>query len=129
MARAQARLTPPDRPDLGLTSASPTDGGHRSQTADSGGLPLRPGRGLDDTQRMTLSTNEQRILGILADKDALEPADCARLAELGTGMTEAALRSLVAKDLAVANVVRKGLSKKPDGTYSITPAGRSALAA
>jgi len=84
---------------------------------------------LDDTQRMTLSTNEQRILGILADKDALEPADCARLAELGTGMTEAALRSLVAKDLAVANVVRKGLSKKPDGTYSITPAGRSALAA
>ena len=44
-------------------------------------------------------------------------------------MTEAALRSLVDKDLAVANVVRKGLSKKPDGTYSITPAGRSALAA
>jgi hypothetical protein len=82
---------------------------------------------VDDTQRMTLSTNEHRILGILADKDTLEPADCARLADLGTGMTEAALRSLVAKDLAVANLVRKGLSKKPDGTYSITSAGRSAL--
>jgi DNA-binding MarR family transcriptional regulator len=78
---------------------------------------------------VTLSTNELRILGLLAEKDALEPTDCARLTDLGVGMTEAALRSLVAKDLAVANLVRKGLSKKPDGTYSITAEGRSALTA
>jgi DNA-binding PadR family transcriptional regulator len=75
--------------------------------------------------RVTLSTNEHRILGVLAEKDALEPADCARLADLGVGMTDAALRSLVTKGLAAPNVVRKGLSKKPDGTYSITADGRA----
>ena len=78
---------------------------------------------------MTLSTNEHRILGLLAEKDALEPADCARLIELGIGMTEAGLRSLTAKGLVAENLVRKGLSKKPDGTYSITADGRTALTA
>ena len=75
---------------------------------------------------MNLSTNELRILGVLAEKDALEPADCTRLADLGSGMGGAALRSLVDKQLVAPNLVRKGLSKKPDGTYSITPAGRAA---
>ena len=73
--------------------------------------------------------NEQRILTLLADKDALEPADCARLGDLGIGMTDAALHSLTAKGLAAPNLVRKGLSRKPDGTYSITDAGRGALSA
>ena len=74
---------------------------------------------------MTLSVNEHRILHVLADKDALDPLDCARLAELGTGMTDAALRSLAAKGLVAENQVRKGLSRKPDGTYSITDDGRA----
>jgi DNA-binding PadR family transcriptional regulator len=76
---------------------------------------------------VNLSTNELRILGVLAEKDALEPGDCIRLADLGSGMGDAALRSLVTKELVAPNLVRKGLSKKPDGTYSITPAGRAAL--
>ena len=87
-------------------------------------VALRLGGGNDDGHRVTLSTNEQRIVDLLAQKDALDPADCSRLTDLGIGMTDAALRSLVAKDLLQANVVRKGLSKKPDGTYSITAAGR-----
>ena len=78
---------------------------------------------------VTLSTNELRILGLLAEKDALEPPDCARLAELGRGMTDAALRSLAAKNLVAENLVRKGLTRKPDGTYSITAEGRAQLAA
>ena len=57
-----------------------------------------------------------------------EPADCVRLADLASGMGDAALRSLVSKELVAPNLVRKGLSKKPDGTYSITPAGRAAFA-
>jgi hypothetical protein len=77
---------------------------------------------------VNLSTNDLRILGVLAEKDALEPSDCVRLADLAAGMGDAALRSLVTKELVAPNLVRKGLSKKPDGTYSITPAGRSALA-
>lgn len=76
---------------------------------------------------MNLSTNELRILGVLAEKDALEPGDCSRLADLAAGMGDAALRSLVTKELVAPNLVRKGLSKKPDGTYSITPSGRAAL--
>jgi DNA-binding PadR family transcriptional regulator len=77
---------------------------------------------------VNLSHNELRILGVLAEKDALEPADCARLADLSAGMGDAALRSLASKGLAAPNLVRKGLSKKPDGTYSITESGRVALA-
>ena len=84
---------------------------------------------MDDTERVTLSVNEQRVLNLLATKDALEPADCALLADLGTGMTDAALHSLTAKGLAGPNLVRRGLSRKPDGTYSITSAGRTALTA
>ena len=76
---------------------------------------------------MTLSVNEHRILDLLADKDVLDPADCARLAELGTGMTDAALRSLAAKGLVAENQVRRGLSRKPDGTWSITAEGRAAV--
>ncbi len=78
---------------------------------------------------MTLSTNEHRILGVLAEKDALEPADFARLADLGVGMTDAALRLRLTKGPAAENVVRKDLSKKPDGTYSITADGRAELTA
>ena len=78
---------------------------------------------------MNLSTNELRILGVLAEKDALEPADCVRLSDLASGMGDAALRSLVTKELVAPNLVRKGLSKKPDGTYSITADGRNALTA
>ena len=77
---------------------------------------------------MNLSTNELKILGVFAEKDALEPADCSRLADLSSAMADAAFRSLVAKELVAPNLVRKGLSKKPDGTYSITPAGRAAFA-
>lgn len=76
---------------------------------------------------MTLSTNELRILGLLAEKDALEPGDCARLADLGTGMADAALRSLSSKGLIAPNLVRRGLTRRSDGTYSITDAGRVAL--
>jgi DNA-binding MarR family transcriptional regulator len=93
---------------------------------DSGSPLLNAGSGAD-AERVTLSTNELRILGVLAEKDALEPADCSRLADLSSGMGDAALRSLVAKELVAPNLVRKGLSKKPDGTYSITPAGRASL--
>jgi DNA-binding PadR family transcriptional regulator len=75
-----------------------------------------------------LSTNELRILGVLGEKDALDSADCARLADLGAGMTDAAVHSLVDRGLVAANTVRKGLSKKPDGTYSITDAGRAHVA-
>ena len=71
--------------------------------------------------------NETRILGVLASKDVVDVVDCARLADLGPGMTEAALRSLSSKGLATPNLVRKGLSRKPDGTYSITPEGRALL--
>jgi hypothetical protein len=77
---------------------------------------------------VTLSANEQKVLGVLADKDVVNPSDCARLGGLGEGMADAALRSLSSKGLAVANQVRKGLSRKPDGTYSITPEGRSLAA-
>lgn len=78
---------------------------------------------------MVLSANEQHVLEVLADKDAVDPTDCARLAGLGPGMTEAALRSLTSKGLAAPNTVRRGLGKKPDGTWSITDEGRAAVAA
>lgn len=77
---------------------------------------------------MALSTYEQKILGVLAEKSPCDAGDCARLAELGTGVTDAVLKSLVNKGLAVANTARRGLSKKPDGTYSITTAGQAAIA-
>jgi DNA-binding PadR family transcriptional regulator len=78
---------------------------------------------------MALSRNERTVLGVLADKQAAEAVDCARLGDLGVGLADAALRSLANKGLAVANVTRKGLSKRPDGSYSITPAGRAELTA
>jgi hypothetical protein len=84
---------------------------------------------VDETERVTLSGNEQKVLGVLAEKDRVDAPDCARLAGLGQGMADAALRSLTSKGLAVANQVRKGLSKKADGTYSISPEGRAELGA
>jgi DNA-binding PadR family transcriptional regulator len=77
---------------------------------------------------MSLSRNERAVLGVLADKQSAEPVDCAHLADVGLGLADAALRSLVNKGLATANTIRKGLSKKPDGTYSITELGRTELA-
>jgi DNA-binding MarR family transcriptional regulator len=74
---------------------------------------------------MALSPNELQVLEVLADKDAVDPTDCARLAGIGPGMTEASLRSLTSKGFAAPNMVRKGLSKKPDGTWSITDEGRA----
>jgi DNA-binding PadR family transcriptional regulator len=74
-----------------------------------------------------LSSYEAKVLGVLAEKSPADSADCARLAEIGTGVTEAVLHSLVNKGLAEANRSRKGLSRKPDGTYSITAEGQAAL--
>lgn len=78
---------------------------------------------------MPLARNEFTVLGIVAEKGPIDVADCARLAELSPGITEATLRSLVNKGYAVANRTRHGLTKKPDGTYSVTKEGRAALAA
>lgn len=78
---------------------------------------------------MALSPNEFSVLGVVAEKGPIDAADCARLTELGPGITDATLRSLVNRGLALANKARHGLTKRPDGTYSITKAGRAALAA
>ena len=74
-----------------------------------------------------ISTNERAVLTVLAEKDVIEPSDCARLAGLGIGLTQASLHSLANKGLARANQVRKGLTKKPDGTWSISTEGRELL--
>ena len=78
---------------------------------------------------MHLSANEQKVLELLADKDAVDHVDCAHLTELRLGMAEAALKSLTSKGLAAPNTARKGLKKRPDGTWSITTAGRDQLQA
>lgn len=78
---------------------------------------------------MPLATNEFNVLGVVAEKGPVDVSDCANLTALSPGITEATLRSLVNKGLAVANRTRHGLTKKPDGTYSATKAGRAALAA
>jgi DNA-binding PadR family transcriptional regulator len=44
-------------------------------------------------------------------------------------MTDAAIHSLANRGLVAPNLVRKGLSRKPDGTYSITDAGHAQLPA
>jgi DNA-binding PadR family transcriptional regulator len=75
-----------------------------------------------------LAVNEFNVLGVVAEKGPVDASDCARLAEMSPGIADATLRSLVNKGLAVANKARHGLTKKPDGTYSITKAGRAALA-
>lgn len=75
-----------------------------------------------------LSANERSVLAILAEQERAEPADCARRAGIGAGLAEAALRSLTHKGLAHANVVRRGLGRRPDGSWSISPAGREELA-
>ncbi len=77
---------------------------------------------------MPLAPNEFAVLGVVAEKEPVDAEDCARLTELGPGATTAALRSLENKGYVVANKVRKGLTKKPDGTYSATSSGRAALA-
>lgn len=75
-----------------------------------------------------LSANERSVLTILAEQERLEPVDCARRAGMGAGLAEAALRSLTNKGLAHANMVRRGLGRRPDGTWSISRAGREELA-
>ena len=77
---------------------------------------------------MPLASNEFNVLSVIAEKGPIDTPDCAHLAELAPGITDATLRSLVNKGLAVANKTRQGLSKKPDGTYSATRAGLAALA-
>lgn len=77
---------------------------------------------------MSLASNEFNVLGVVAEKGPIDATDCANLTALSPGITDATLRSLVNKGLAVANRTRHGLTKKPDGTYSITKAGRAALA-
>lgn len=74
---------------------------------------------------MSVSANEQRVLDLLAEKDAVAPSDVARLTGLRPGMADAALKSLTSKGLAAPNVARKGLRKQADGTWSITADGRS----
>lgn len=82
-----------------------------------------------DTAVVHLSANEQRVLDLLGQKDAVDPVDCAHLAELRLGMADAALKSLASKGLAAPNSARKGLRKRADGTWSITDAGRNHLSA
>jgi len=77
---------------------------------------------------VSLASNEFNVLGVVAEKGPIDATDCANLTALSPGITDATLRSLVNKGLAVANRTRHGLTKKPDGTYSITKAGRAALA-
>jgi DNA-binding PadR family transcriptional regulator len=76
-----------------------------------------------------LAANEFNVLGVVAEKGPIDATDCANLTALSPGIAEATLRSLVNKGYAVANKARHGLTKKPDGTYSITKAGRAELAA
>jgi DNA-binding PadR family transcriptional regulator len=78
---------------------------------------------------VSLAANEFNVLGVVAEKGPIDATDCANLTALSPGITDATLRSLVNKGFAVANRTRYGLTKKPDGTYSITKAGRAALAA
>jgi DNA-binding MarR family transcriptional regulator len=82
-----------------------------------------------DGTPVPLAANELNVLAVVAEKGPIDATDCARLAEISPGITEATLRSLVNKGLAVANKARHGLVKKPDGTYSATKAGHAALAA
>jgi hypothetical protein len=77
---------------------------------------------------MRLAVNEMNVLAVVADKGPIDAADCARAAEMSPGITEATLRSLVNRGLAVPNKARQGLTKRPDGTYSATKAGQAALA-
>jgi hypothetical protein len=76
---------------------------------------------------MPLTSNETRVLEALAEKESLDPEACAETTGLGPGISKAVLLSLVNKGLAVANQARRGLVKKPDGTYSPTRDGRAAL--
>lgn len=78
---------------------------------------------------MPLAANELNVLAVVAEKGPIDAADCARLADMSPGITEATLRSLVNKGFATANKARQGLTKRPDGTYSATKAGHAALAA
>ncbi len=77
--------------------------------------------------KVTLTPNETTVLGIIEDKGPIDVVDCARLAELKEGLTTAAVRSLVNKGFVVENTERKGFSKKPNGTFSITSKGHTQL--
>jgi hypothetical protein len=81
-----------------------------------------------DGTPVPLAANELNVLAVVAEKGPIDATDCARLADISPGITDATLRSLVNKGLAAANKARHGLVKKPDGTYSATKAGHSALA-
>jgi DNA-binding MarR family transcriptional regulator len=80
-----------------------------------------------DAVNVTLTTNEATVLGILEQKGPIDVSDCARLADLKEGLTGANLRSLINKGFAVENTERKGFSKKPNGTFSITSKGHTQL--
>lgn len=86
-----------------------------------------PGGSTEDAA-MPLAVNEMNVLAVVIEKGPIDAADCARLADMSPGITEATLRSLVNKGFAAANQVRRGLAKRPDGTYSATASGRAALA-
>lgn len=129
--RAEIRHTYPwasqGSPRAGLTAgkAWPVHGSCAPFLAAPGGN----GRAARHTRKVALSANERRILGLLGEKDTLDVPDCARLASVGEGVADASLRSLARRGFATANEVRKGFGRKPDGTYSITPAGRDAATA
>lgn len=80
-----------------------------------------------DQVNVTITTNETTVLGVLEEKGPIDIVDCSRLAELKEGLTGATIRSLVNKGFAVENTERKGFSKKPNGTFSITPKGHTQL--
>jgi DNA-binding MarR family transcriptional regulator len=91
------------------------------------GLSLNPPVVPAEDRPVPLTSNESRVLEAVAEKGSITAAECAEATGLGPGISEAVLRSLVNKGLAVANTTRRGLTKKPDGTYSLTRDGRAAL--
>lgn len=80
-----------------------------------------------DGVNVTITTNEAKVLGVLEEKGPIDLVDCARLAELKEGLTGATIKSLINKGFAVENTDRKGFSKKPNGTFGITPKGHAQL--
>lgn len=88
---------------------------------------LHSGAGTVERVNVTITTNEATVLGILEEKGPIDTVDCARLADLKEGLTHATILSLINKGLAAENTERKGFSKKPNGTFSITPKGHTQL--
>jgi DNA-binding MarR family transcriptional regulator len=92
-------------------------------------LSLNPAWAPAEEGPVPLSLNETRVLEAVAEKGSITSSDCAEATGLGPGTADAVLMSLVNKGLAVANKSRQGLTKKPDGTYSLSRDGRAALVA